>query len=195
MHELGTAELFPHVRIVMGMVVGLGITRLLMTVAGFIQHPQNARLSGLHLLWILSILLELVLFWWWEFALFRLEQWTFGVTLFLILYAVTLFLLAGLLSAENISEYDGYEDFFLKRRRWFFGLFAATFVLDTIDTIIKGDGYWTRYEIDYAIQVPVGLLLCAIAIYSADRRVHFGAVLLHLSYQVYLITRFFYTVP
>lgn len=195
MDPLDTAQLFPHVRILMGMVVGLGITRLLMTVAGFIQHPHRSRISALHLLWIFSILVELVLFWWWEFALFRLEQWTFGITIFLITYAVSLFLLAALLSVDNISEYDGYEDFFLKRRKWFFGLFAATFLLDTVDTIIKGDGYWSRVELDYAVQVPLGLLLCAIAIYSADRRVHLGVVLLHLSYQAYLISRFFYTVP
>ncbi|MBE0580559.1 hypothetical protein [Devosia sp.] len=187
-------ELFPHVRIVMGMIVGLGITRLLMTVAGLIQHPHRSRVSTLHLLWIGSILVELVLFWWWQFALFRLEYWTFGVTLFLILYAVTLFLLAALLSPDSVAEYDGYEDFFLKRRGWFFGLFAATFVLDTVDTLIKGEAYWNRFGLEYFIQVPLGLILCAIAIRSTDRRVHLTAVLLHIAYQAYWISRFFYTV-
>lgn len=187
-------ELFPHVRIVMGMIVGLGITRLLMTVAGLIQHPHRARVSAIHLLWIGSILVELVLFWWWQFALFRLEYWTFGITLFLILYAVTLFLLAALLSPDSVSEYDGYEDFFLKRRGWFFGLFAATFVLDTVDTLIKGEAYWNRFGLEYFIQVPLGLVLCAIAIRSVDRRVHISAALLHIAYQAYWISRFFYTV-
>lgn len=195
MDHLGAAELFPHVRILLGMVVGLAMTRLLMTVAGFIQHPHRARLSTLHLLWLFSMLVELVLFWWWEFALSRLEQWSFSITLFLIAYAVTLFLLAALLAVDNIGEYDGYEDFFIKRRHWFFSLLATTFVLDAIDTMIKGGGYSTRAEIDYAIQIPVGLLLCAIAIRFGDRRIQFGAVLLHLTYQAYLITRFFYTVP
>lgn len=187
-------ELFPHVRIVMGMIVGLAITRLLMTVAGLIQHPQRARVSAIHLLWVGSILVELVLFWWWQFALFRLETWTFGIILFLILYAVTLFLIAALLSPDNIAEYDGYEDFFLKRRSWFFGLFAATFVLDTVDTLIKGEAYWNRFGLEYFIQVPLGLVLCAIAIRSTIRRVHLAAVLLHIAYQAYWISRFFYTV-
>ena len=195
MEQLGTAEIFPHVRIVLGTVVGLGITRLLMTVAGLIQHPQRLRVSAIHLLWMFSILLELILFWWWEFALFRLEQWTFAIALFLVAYATTLFLLTALLSPDNITEYDGYEDFFLKRRRWFFGLFSATFVLDAVDTMIKGDGYWTRFEIDYAIQIPFGLLLCATAIWSANRRIHLAAILIHLAYQAYLISRFFYAVP
>ena len=85
MDQMSPAELFPHVRIVMGMIVGLGITRLLMTVAGLIQHPARSRISAIHLLWIASILVELVLFWWWEFALFRLEHWTCAITLFVIL--------------------------------------------------------------------------------------------------------------
>jgi len=194
MDQLSPTELFPHVRIVMGMIIGLGITRLLMTVAGLIQHPHRAKFSSIHLLWVVSILVELVLFWWWEFALYRLEHWTFGITLFLIVYAVTLFLLAALLSPDNVAEYDGYEDFFLMRRRWFFGLFAATFALDSIDSLIKGGAYWERFGLDYYIQVPLGLILCIIAIRSSNRRVHLAAVVLHLAYQAYWISRFFYTV-
>ncbi len=194
MEPQAAPELFPHIRIVMGTVVGLGITRLLMTIAGMVQHPHRARLSALHLLWIGSILTELVLFWWWEFALFQLEHWTFGVALFIIVYAVTLFLLAALLSPDNITEYDGYEDFFLKRRYWFFGLFAATFLFDAIDTMIKGATYWERFGFSYFIQVPAGLLLSLVALRTADRRVHLGIVLVHLGYQLFLIFRFFNTV-
>ena len=50
------SELFPHVRIVMGMVVGLGITRILMGLAGIIQHRTRPRLSLIHLLWAGSML-------------------------------------------------------------------------------------------------------------------------------------------
>ena len=75
--EQAAPELFPHIRIVMGMVIGLGITRLLMGVASLVQHPNRARLSPLHLLWAASILIELIFFWWWEFALFEIEDWTF----------------------------------------------------------------------------------------------------------------------
>jgi len=118
-------ELFPHIRIVMGMVIGLGIARLLTWIAAVVQHPGRAKLYPTHLLWVGSILLELIHFWWWEFALFTVSEWTFGVYFFLILYCITLFLLAALLVPDNIDDYDGYEDFFLSRRKWFFGLFAS----------------------------------------------------------------------
>lgn len=188
------AELFPHVRIVMGTVVGLAITRLLTTVAGIIQHPQRGKRSLLHLLWIGSMLLELVLFWWWEFALHRIEFWSFGLVLFIMFYATTLFLMAALLSPDSVSDYSGYEDFFLKRRHWFFGLLAATFLLDTIDTLVKGQNHWSRFDWSYFSQVPLGLVLCVIAWRSASRNVHLAIVGLHIAFQVFLILRFFNTV-
>jgi MFS superfamily sulfate permease-like transporter len=186
------AEFFPHIRIVMGMVIGLGITRILMGIAVLIQHPQHRpKLSAIHLLWALSILGELILFWWWEFELFALKDWSFGVFAFLIGYAITLFMLCALLFPDKIEEYDGYEDFFLKRRHWFFGIFALTFALDVIDSLIKGSPYFDNLGIGYLIQVPMGIVLCLIAIRTTDRRYHLGLVLVHLAYQAAWIGQLF----
>jgi len=187
-------EIFPHIRIVMGMVIGLGITRLLTGVAGLVQHPRRASLSSIHLLWVTSMLLELIHFWWWQFALFHLDDWTFGVFFFLIAYTTVLFLLAALLFPDNISEYAGYEDFFLQRRQWFFGLFAASFVLDLIDTLIKGQANWDRYGIEYYFQTPIGIAVCLLAMWTANRKVHLVLVCAHLVYQLSWIFRLFNTV-
>lgn len=189
--EASVSELFPHVRIVMGMVVGLGITRLLMGYAGLIQHPRRAKLSLVHLLWGFSILVELVLFWWWEFDLYGVQTWNFGLFAFLIGYAVTLFLLAALLFPDKLDDYDGYEDFFLRRRHWFFAIFGLTFVLDIVDTLVKGEPYFDTLGIGYLIQVPIGLALAAVAIWTADRRYHLGLVLIHLLYQALWIALLF----
>lgn len=189
----GAAELFPHIRIVMGMVVGLGITRLLTGVAGLIQHPSRAKLSVLHLLWALSVLIELILFWWWEFALYDITDWSFGIFAFLIGYAVTLFLMAALLFPDRIDDYQGYEDFFLRRRHWFFAIFGLTFLFDVVDTLIKGEPYFDTLGIDYMVQIPVGLVLAGIAIWTSNRRFHLGLVIAHLIYQAWWISILFYT--
>ncbi|WP_395821501.1 hypothetical protein [Devosia sp.] len=185
--ETGVSELFPHVRIVMGMVIGLGITRLLSGYAGLIQHPGRAKLSLLHLLWGFSILVELVLFWWWEYELYGVKDWSFGLFAFLIGYAVTLFLLAALIFPDKIEEYDGYEDFFLKRRHWFFSILGATFLLDIVDTLLKGEPYFDTLGVGYLMQVPIGLALCGIAIWTPNRRFQLALVLIHLAYQVWWI--------
>lgn len=182
-------ELFAHIRVVIGMVVGLGITRLLTGLARLIQHPKRYRLSAIHLLWVFSLLVELALFWWWEFALSRLPSLTFGTFIFLIVYALTLFLLCALLFPDDLDEYADYEDYFLNRRRWFYGLFALTFVLDVVDTALKGSERWSHYSADYLVQVPLGLGLCLLASLFANKRLQLATASLHIAYQAYWIVR------
>ena len=189
MTEGAASAMFPHLRIVLGMVLGLGISRLLLGFAGLVQHPGRYRLSAIHLLWAASILVELVLFWWWEFALARIEVWTFMMFLFLIVYTILLFLMAALLFPDSIEEYGGYEAYLLRRRWWFFGLLGATFVMDAIDTMIKGVDYWQTWSRVHLVEVPLGILMCIVAGSTTHRRVHLALAVLYVIYQGSWIVR------
>jgi hypothetical protein len=185
--------LFTHLRILMGTVIGLGMGRLLIGFAGIIQHPGRAKLYSAHLIWAASILLTLIQFWWWEFALFTVTNWTFGAFVFLIAYCTALFMLCVLLFPDDIKEYTGYEDFFMSRRAWFFGLFALTVVFDIFDSGLKGWDYLHTINIEYLIQVPVALALCVGAVMTRNRRYHLIFAILQISYQGTWIARLFYT--
>ncbi|WP_419695481.1 hypothetical protein ACN2CC_02540 [Mesorhizobium muleiense] len=187
-------DMFPHIRIVMGMVIGLGVTRLLSGLARIVQHPGQYRLYSVHLAWVVSVLLMLVHFWWWEFGLFQIEAWTFGKYLFIIFYAVTLFLLCALLFPDQMLDYTSYEDFFYSRRAWFFGLLAATYLLDVIDTLLKGPEHFARFGVEYLFRTPVFVTLCVIAILVSDRRFHIAFVAAALVYQISFILRLFDTI-
>ena len=187
-------DIFPHIRIVMGMVVGLGVARLLSGVARIVQHPKQYPLYPVHLAWVASVLLMLVHFWWWEFGLFQIENWTFGKYLFIIFYAVTLFLLCALLFPDSMQDYRGYEDFFYARRAWFFGLLATTYLLDVVDTLLKGEAHFARFGIEYFLRTPVFVALCIVAILVRDRRFHVVFVALTLIYQISFILRLFDTI-
>jgi hypothetical protein len=187
------AELFPHVRIIMGMVLSLGLARLLAGLARFVQHPGKTPLYSVHLGWAASMLLLLVHFWWWEYRLYAIPHWTIGLYLFLIFYTILLYALCALLFPDNIDEYSGYEDYFMSRRRWFFGLMAPAFVLDYIDTLIKGRGHAELFGIEYELRVPIYLLLCGIAIATTNRRFHATFVIGSLIYQLSWIVRLFDT--
>lgn len=187
-------DVFPHIRIVMGMVIGLGVTRLLSGLARIVQHPLQFRLYPVHLAWVASVLLMLVHFWWWEFGLYHIETWTFGKYLFLIFYAIVLFLLCALLFPDSMQDYRGYEDYFYSRRAWFFGLLASTYALDVIDTLLKGEAHFARFGGEYLIRTPVFMTLCIAAIFVRDRRFHVALVLFTLVYQAWWILRLFDTI-
>lgn len=187
-------DIFPHIRIVMGMVIGLGLTRLLSGVARIVQHPKQYQLYGVHLAWVALVLLMLVHFWWWEFGLYEIAEWTFGKYLFLIGYAVALFLLCAFLFPESMQDYRSYEDYFYSRRAWFFGLLATTYLLDIVDTLLKGEAHFARFGNEYLIRTPVMVGLCAVAILSRNRRFHMAFVAFALVYQFWWILRLFDTI-
>lgn len=189
-------DLFPHIRIVMGMVIGLGVTRLLSGLARIVQHPKQYPLYFVHLLWVISILLMLVLvhFWWWEFGLYGIERWTFERYLFVLFYAVALFMLCAFLFPESMHGYQGYQDFFYAKRAWFFGLLAATYLLDIFDTLLKGEAHFERFGIEYYIRTPVFVTLSLVAMKTDNRTYHTAFIVFTLLYQVSWIIRLFDTI-
>ena len=196
MTNLDTApavEIFPHVRVIMGMVLSLGLARLLSGLARFIQHPGKLPIYPVHLAWVASMLLLLVHFWWWEYRLYATPQWTVTLYLFLIAYTIVLYALCALLFPDDIEEYSGYEDYFLSRRRWFFGLLGVAFVFDYLDTLIKGREHAELFGIEYEIRVPIYLALCTVAAVWPNRRFQAAFVTASLIYQVSWILRLFDT--
>ncbi|WP_157016249.1 hypothetical protein [Mesorhizobium xinjiangense] len=193
-HTAALPEAFPHIRIVMGMVIGLGVTRLLSGVARIIQHPKQYPLYPVHLAWVVSLLLMLVHYWWWEFGLFSVHQWTFGIYLFIVSYAIALFLLCALLFPDSMQDYTSYKDYFLARRAWFFGLLAATYGLDIVDTLIKGSEHFARFGTEYLLRTPLFIALCAVAIATRNMYFHVAFVVFALVYQISWIFRLFDTI-
>ena len=110
-------DLYPHVRVVISIIVGLCITTLLSGFARFVQHPRRERVSILYLGWAISLLLWIIHFWWWEFRLSMVPQWTFANYFFVILYAILFYFLCTLLFPSDLKDYSGYEDYFLSRRK------------------------------------------------------------------------------
>ncbi|GLP89899.1 hypothetical protein [Gluconobacter frateurii] len=190
-HLLTSPDIFQHVRMIMGMVIGLSMTRLLTGLVRIIQHPNQTRIYPVHIGWVLTLLLMLMHFWWWELWLIELSVWTFETYLFLILYAIVLFFLSAFLFPDTISDYNDYEDFFIRRRKWFFSFFAVTVLFDLIDTLIKGRAHYAMFSIEYWFRVPVYLVLCSAAIVFTNRRFHMGFVTIGLLYEISWIVRHF----
>lgn len=175
------------------MVIGLAVARLLTGVARILQDPRQVPLDPIHLGWVASMLLLLIHFWWWEFSLYGVTEWTFSKYLFVIFYAVLLFLISAFLFPDSMANYSGYGHFFFARRAWFFGLLATSFAFDVVDTILKGEAHYAHFGLEYEIRTVSLILACIVAACWSNRLFHAVFVAVLLLYQVSWIARLYAT--
>jgi hypothetical protein len=184
MHQpVGADQLFAHIRVVLSIILGLGITTLLKGIASIIEHPGRHRWSWIHMGWVAWALMSVVTFWWWEYRLAGIAAWSFESYLFVIAYASLYFLLAALLFPDDVREYGSYEGYWIARRRWFFGLIALITLMDVVDTSLKGAGRWLALGAAYDVRIAVMLLICGVGAAVSRRSAQMGLVLAALVYQ------------
>lgn len=183
-------SVFVHIKVAIGMVVSLAIASLLTGVARFVQHPGRSKPDWVHLAWALSMLLSMLHFWWWEYRLATVS-WRFELYLFVMSFAILYYFMCAVLFPLDISEYDGFGDYFMSRRRWFFALLAISIVFDAIDTLLKGRAHFDAFGPEYPIRIAVYLVLAAVAAWTRNRRFHQTFAVVNLVYQVSWILRSF----
>lgn len=181
---------FEYVMVLVSIVIGLAITHLLNALAAAIHrlrgHGPPLRLEPVYLLWMVFVLTWLVSFWWWEFKFQESAAvWSFGLYLFVIAYAVALFLLAAVLvPSRMIGVEDSYE-YFMDGRHWFFlGVLSVT-ALDLVDSFLKGTEWGLRPS--YLFQTVVLVVAAVAGILSTRRSVQLACavagVVIQLTYM------------
>lgn len=189
--ELIHPEHFVHVRIIIGMVLGISISRLIAGVSEFIQHPKAKRIYPIHMGWVLYLFLTIIHFWWYEFSLVKVQVWSFPLYFFLILYTCVFAIMASLLFPSSLQEYRGFEDYFQTRRRSFYGIFVLIQIMDLIDTAIKGEAYFLSLGLEYPLQQTVFIVMGLIAMVVPSQRYQAALVVLTLLYKGLWIFRLY----
>lgn len=186
-------ESFVHIRIIVGMILGLSISRLISGLARFIQHPGQETISPIHFGWSLFLVLSIIHFWWFEFTLSYLNSWTFGIYFFVIFYAILFFLISSLLFPDQLRDYSDYEEYFQYRRGWFYGLLCLLFLIDLIDTAIKGMDFFHSLGIEYPIRQVTLAIGSILAIYIPGRKYQIFFIVFCLLYEISWILRLYST--
>ena len=176
-------DMFLHVRVVVGVILGLSVGKLLEGLGTIVERPRASQAWAVHLLWVAWALLSLVGFWWWEFQLNQVSVWTFGIFLFLFAYSACYFLICVLLFPRNIEELGGYQRYFIARRRWFFGIVALSFVLDIGDSLLKGADHLVALGSPYALRTGLMLGLCVVGARTPRARLHAALAMLAIAIQ------------
>jgi hypothetical protein len=184
-------DVWIHVRIIVGMVLGLSLARLVNGMTRFVQHPGRERIDGVHFAWTVFMLSAIVHFWWYEFGLSKITAWTFELYFFVLLYAMLFVAVASLLFPDKMDEYDGFGDYFQSRRRWFYGLLTVVFLVDLIDTAIKGREHFESLGLEYPIRQALLAGGAIVAVLWSNKRYQAVFVAVALIDQVIWIVRRF----
>ena len=163
-------DLYSHVRVLFSIILGLGVSHILRGIARIVQHPKAYRVYWVHLVWALFLFLYLIHFWWWEFRLRQVGQWTFPLYFFIAIYATLMYLLCTLLFPEQMSDYRDFQDYFYSRKEWIFSFLALLFSLDVADTLIKGLPYFQTLGPVYCFRTLSLLVLSLLAIKIDNRK-------------------------
>lgn len=178
---------FEYVMALISIVVGLGLTHILSALGVAIHrlrgHGPPIKPEPIYLIWVLTILMLLVSFWWWEFKLQETEiAWSFPVYLFLIAYAITFYLVAVILVPERMEGVEDSFAYFLSIRHWFLGMLLANQMIDIYDTALKGLAWLSRPS-----YLPQAAIYCAIYIagmVTKRRPVHLALAIIYLTMNV-----------
>jgi hypothetical protein len=187
-------ELYLHVRVLFSMILGLGVSHLLGGVARMVQHPKAYKPYWVHLVWTVFLFLYLIHFWWWEFGLHRVREWTFPLYLFIALYAVIMYLQCTLLYPVSLSDYHGFFDYYYSRQAWIFGLMALLFVADFVDTLAKGVGYLETLGPLYYVRTGSCLFLCLAAMKVKNHVFHAAFAVYATAAEIVMILHSYRTI-
>lgn len=126
-------DAFAHLSVLISIVLGLGITNLLMGFARIVQMRGRVKVYWPVVVWGLVLLLIHVQTWWSMFGLRNVETWTFVAFSLTLMQPILLFFLSALL----MPDFDRDEVLDLKANyfaqvQWFFGMIVALVALSLL---------------------------------------------------------------
>lgn len=154
------ADIFSHMRIINGMGISLCLSRLLIFISKFIQHPSKNKISYIHSGWMLIVFLWIIQFWW-DYLLESGDK-TYDIYLYLLelFYVFGLFFICVTLTPDDVTEYGDYEAYFFSRKKWLFSLFIFSNVIQGIEGIREA-----YLQSDFSdMKIELGLLLLTVSV-------------------------------
>ena len=123
---------FEYLTVLLSIIVGVGITHMIMGLGRLVSHASGRRIYWVHLLWTLNIALYLVVYWWWAINLRVLDEWSFLPFLVVLLEPSLLCLAGAILYPVPMPPDLDYKTHFYQSRSVFFSVIVAISVSDLI---------------------------------------------------------------
>jgi len=125
--------IFEYIMVMVSIILALALAQLLRAVAELLT---SARRYWVHMVWVISLVLIVVQFWWayWDFN--AVETWTFDTYLAVLLAPTFIFLQANLLAPTNRGPNWDWKAHFNSVSVWFFGIFVLMTLTGIVVSVI-----------------------------------------------------------
>jgi hypothetical protein len=130
-------EAFEYLSVLISIVLGLGITHLLMGFGRWLEQRGRFRPFGPSLAWAAFVLLVHVQTWWTMFGYRGYTEWNFLQFTVVLLQPVVLFLLAMIVFPSGDSPRRDLKENFLHQRPWFFGLLIVLLLVSVLKDLVR----------------------------------------------------------
>jgi hypothetical protein len=133
-------DAFNYVAVLVSIVIGLALTRLLRALSEMIQVANRPRIYWVHIVWIVTFIVHLMLFWWVLYRWRTAPEWTFFLFIWVTIPAILFYLISAILFPGELetSGSPDWKDYYYKNRRGVFYIFGAMALLDIVDSALKG---------------------------------------------------------
>jgi len=160
--------------VLVSIIVGLGMTSILVGVSKLLRAKKPARRYWVHSVWVCVAFFVQVGFWWQRYAQRDVADWNFLFMLLFLVSPVLLFLMADLALPDEVEGVNLRNYYFDELRRPFFLLFAATLAsYSVVDVLFMGEPLVAVKQASRAVGIGVVLAMA----FSDDERFHvFGTV-------------------
>lgn len=169
-------SLFEYVMIPPAIVLGLALTHVLGGAGRMVHrlagHGNPILLDWIHLTWVAHVLSWIVFFWWYSYAWAVRYEWSLLVFMFLIFYAVMMYLMCVVLVPADLDHVSDFAAYFMSLRRWFFAGLILLIVIDFVDSAVKGIDNVLDLGIGYATLRTFLVLGSVAGVRTESRRYH-----------------------
>lgn len=130
-------EPFEYVVVLSSLILGLRIAQLLTGVADILSNYKQIKPGLAHAVFIFNVFLLHIQEWWYSYQYINeVRVWTLPLVLFLLLYPITLFLLARMLIPTGLRGHEtDLEQYYYDQWQWFFGLHLAIVVTSFLQNV------------------------------------------------------------
>ena len=179
-------DLFGHVSVLVSIVIALGLAELVTAWGEVLRNRARVRFYWLHLFWSIFSVMLMIQMWWgiWDFN--SLQDWTLAAPTALVVQSLVLVLTAQMISPKiGPSQPADMKVFYYGNARVFFIPGGLLLISMAANEVVFLDQPLVHPE---NMVRGAGVVLCAIAAYTKNERVHTTLAIGALTMFAFFIT-------